>query len=492
MKNLSYLIVLSIFVLLSATACSDVLDTEPESIITVKSFWNTEEDAVGGLYGMYNQFREHSRSNLVLLGDARSELMGYGLQNADYRIKYFENSLTETNADLDWKQMYLIVNYANLVIKYAPTIEFKDELDKNNFLAQAYAMRAYMYFTMTKTWGDLPLISEPVEGYDAETTFKEKSPISDIFNLIKSDIDQANELFSDDKFNPNRSTWSRPALNMLKADVYLWTGKIMGGGEPDITKALSALEAAEVSDVGLLDDFSTIFDYDNKGNKEVIMAVHFRDIEAGNNYFADMYINSADLNSAIDTPDRERIGIAGNHNWWAPTELVRNKFSDDDTRKNASFSELSIYNDEGGSIFYTSVVLKGQGIVDGGTRKFLDDVIIYRYADLLLMKAEAKNALNQDPSEEINAIRRRAYGSNFDQHIFINSSQEVNDSIILEERLLELAFESKRWWDLIRFGKAFDLVPSLQGRENDRHLLLWPIPLNTLSLNSKLTQTPGY
>ena len=60
------------------------------------------------------------------------------------------------------------------------------------------------------------------------------------------------------------------------------------------------------------------------------------------------------------------------------------------------------------------------------------------------MKAEAKNALGQDPSEEMNLIRKRAYGDNFDKHIFVNRSKELNDDEILKERLLELVFEGKK------------------------------------------------
>ena len=170
---------------------------------------------------------------------------------------------------------------------------------------------------------------------------------------------------------------------------------------------------------------------------------------------------------------------------------MRNQFALEDQRRNASFIEL--YNDKNGAKSYvTSVVLKGKGFVDGGIRKFLDDVIIYRYADLLLMKAEVKNALGQDPSPEINQVRRRAYGNTFEQFRFVNGTKEANDEAILKERLLEFAFEGKRWWDLVRFGKAFEKVPSLKGRQNDQYLLLWPIPLQTLSLNSKLVQNPGY
>ena len=106
---------------------------------------------------------------------------------------------------------------------------------------------------------------------------------------------------------------------------------------------------------------------------------------------------------------------------------------------------------------------------------------MYRYADVLLMKAEAKNGLNQDPTTEMEEIRRRAYGEKYEEHKFVNGTQEQNDAIILQERLLEFATECKRWWDLMRFDKAFELVPSLAGRNNPE-LLYFPIPNSVLSL----------
>jgi len=473
-------------------SCKDLIETDPESIITVNSFWQTEDDALGGLYGMYNQFRTFASANLILLGSARSELMGHGLQNADYRIKYFENTLTESNADLNWQQMYRIVDYANLVIKYVPDIDFANKDDRDDIVAQGYAMRAYIYFVMARTWGDLPLVTDPIESYDAETTFKERTTVSQIFEFIKSDIDQANNLFSDNSYNASRSIWSKPALNMLKAEVYLWSGKKMGGGDSDINIALTALNDAAGSDTELLDNYSDIFSYNNKGNKEVILAVNFKDLEASNNYFADMYITANDISSTIEEQARETIGAAGGFNWWAPSALIRSQFSDDDQRKAASFLEINYTKDDGTSAFLTSIVLKCRGFVDGGVRKFLDDIIIYRYADLLLMKAEAKNALNQDPSDEINKVRQRAYGDKYADHIFVSGTKAENDEAILQERLFELAFEGKRWWDLVRFDKAFEKVPTLEGRSDDTYLLLWPITLQTLSLNSKINQNPGY
>jgi hypothetical protein len=492
MKNRFLISGIIIGTLLMISSCTDDIELSPESLITVNSFWKTPEDARGGLYGMYNQFREEARANLYYYGEARSEVMSHGLQNADFRIKYFENTMDASNADRDWLRLYRVVDYANLVIKFVPEIEFPNENDKNNILAQAYSMRAFVYFIMAKTWGDLPIITDPVEGYDAETTFVSRSSVSEVFNLIKGDIETAIGLFPDNSFPGKRGLWSKPAVNTLKADVFLWTGKTMGGGTSDFTTALNAINEAETASLSLLEDFSSVFAYGNKGNDEIIFAVRFADLEVGNNYFGDMYITSQDL-GAPNIPDDVKaiIGSAGGLNWWAPAAGARNQFDKDDQRRAASFVEIYTIQ-SGDSSYLTSVVIKARGFAEAGTQRFLDDIVIYRYGELLLMKAEAKNVLGQDPTEEMNKIRMRAYGDNFAAHEFINGTQAENDEAILQERLFELIFEGKRWWDLVRFGKAFDKIPTLQGKSGQDFLLLWPIAQSTLSLNSKIQQNEGY
>lgn len=90
-------------------------------------------------------------------------------------------------------------------------------------------MRAYTYFVMTKTWGDLPLRQEPTESENPEITQIERTAQSEIFQFIKGDIDQALQLFPDNSYAENKMFWSKPATNALKGEVYLWTAKQMGG-----------------------------------------------------------------------------------------------------------------------------------------------------------------------------------------------------------------------------------------------------------------------
>ncbi len=495
MNNIIYFIkiIIPIYSVFFLFSCTENIDVDPISTITNASMWKSEDDVNGGLNGMYVRFRDVANENLHNVGELRSEVMTIGVTGSGDWDRYYSNTLNAANAGVSWQSFYTTVDAANLLIKHIPNISFKSESNKNKALAQAYAMRAFMYFAMTRTWGDLIIHTDPIESTSPDVIYKERSSQADVFKLIKEDIDQAIQLFPDNSFPTGRCYWSKPAVYALKADVYLWTGKRMNGGDTDFTAALQALQEIEKTDVVLLPVFSDIFSYNNKGNREIIMACRFQELEAGGNYYWRTWLIGSSVPADIDDETRNILyPIGGGQGITVPSATYRNQFESDDTRKKGSFHEIYTGPD-GQKVFFMAVCLKGSGLVKDGNRTFLSDIILYRYADVLLMIAEAKNALKQDPSAEINMIRERAYKENYGSHIYTNDTQEKNDEVILKERLLELSMEGgKRWWDLIRFGKAFDLVPSLQDKKGQDHYLLFPIGNSVLSMEPKVKQNPGW
>lgn len=478
---------------LANLACTKQLELTPISSISTASFWKTEDDANGAVYGMYARLRGVTATSLYIWGESRSQNLKQSVGNDFTNIRNFDNTLDATAAGPDWSNIYQVVDDANYILTYVPGIEgFKSEASKNRLLAETYTMRAYCYFVMVKTWGGVPLVTEPTEGYDPSVIYKERAPVAEVFALIKQDIDQALSLFADNSFTTGRNRWSKPGTNALKGDVYLWTGKVLGGGDADFNVALTALNEIEGADVALLPDFNRVFDYDNKGNKEVIVANNFRRFETGGTFMANMYIDAFPPNS--DPASVAIIGSIGGANYWTPTDEVRAKFASDDLRKAASFTEL--YSADPGTGLYTQyyggIQKKFEGLVEAGARYFLDDVILYRYADVLLMKAEAQNALGQDPSDAINTVRLRAFGSNFSSHVFVSGSKAENDDAILDERLFELMYEGKYWWDILRFDKATERIPYFTTNPGDTYKYLWPLSLSILSLEPKAVQNPGY
>jgi len=495
-----------LFILMTCLSwsCTENLMLEPVSEISNANFWKTEDDATAGLYGMYVRLRVPASSSFFCWGEGRSDIMGpsYLGAVADFNL-YYDNALNATNSavtynggNTTWQNLYSIIHHANLILRNVPDITFRSDATKNDILAQAYTMRAYIYFLMVKTWGDIPLVVDPIESVDPLTTQKVRTPVSEIFAFIKEDLDRALELYPTANLTEDRNTWSKPAANVLKADVFLWTAKRLNGGEIDLNVALTALNDAEQSDVVLLDNFADIFEYTNKGNKEIIMAVNFSELEVTlgtqRRESRFMYIHPA-IPPNISPWAKAKIGAPSpNGGYWTPRPEICDQFSSEDQRKDASFFQIFTQNEGDDSTFYATLAYKFRGTVVGGSRVFLDDVVLYRYADILLLRAEVKNALGLDPSEDINAIRQRAYGPYYADHVFVPGSREQNDEVILQERLFEFLLEGKRWWDLIRFEKVFDMVPSLKDRVGQNHLLLFPIPEVTLALEPLVTQNSGY
>lgn len=472
-------------------SCKKAVEVEPTSILTSAAFWKTESDAAGALNGMYVKLRNEAAINLFLLGEARSQTMSQALAGAVGVDRYYLNTLNTSNAGPSWAGLYSTIDMANLILKYVPNIKM-DETVKNNILAQAYTTRAYVYYVMVRAWGGVPIRTTPTEIYDPAGIQVARSSASDVFTLIKSDLNTALTLYPNNNFIAGRNTWNKVGANVLKADVYLWTAKRTGGSTPDLNIALSAINDAQTADVGLLPVYSDVFSYTNKGNREVIMSLRFQILESTNNYFEYMYLNATNNPNNITTEVKDFIGAIGSGNAgnsiMQVAQPVRDQFTIDDQRRVGTFYEIK---SSTGS-FITSITTKGRGVVEAGVRHFKNDVILYRYADVLLMKAEIMNALGLDPVNEINEVRKRAYGNAYSNHVFQNGTPEQNDEIILKERLFEFTSEGKYWWDVLRFNKAFDLVPSLQGKEAQTYLLLFPIGSVIRSLEPLVEENPGW
>lgn len=491
--KIKYYILVSLIGLLSFQSC-DVLDVDPISFITDKSFWTTEDDANGALIGVYTQFRDLADRDLYLLGEARSEMLCIGADGGSlgYDI-YYNNTLNQDNFNITWQKFYSIINSCNLILKKVPHIEFKNTANKNYILAQAYSMRAFCYFAMTKTWGDLIIHEDAIEGAVPEQLFKERSSQAAVFELIKKDIKSALELYPTEAMDASRAMWSKPATQVLKADVYLWTGKQMNGGKQDIQTALDALNEINNNDFQLI-EFKDIFEYTNKGNQEIVLSVRFDEIESGINYFSFMWMNANAVPGDVSEEVKSQIfPIGEGQGIIVGSQIIRDQFTKDDVRRDATFMEIYSKDAETGKPkYFSNIVLKGKGLTKDGYRHFCSDIIIYRYADILLLKAEAKNALDLDPTSEMNEIRKRAYKDNFDKHVFTKGTKAENDKAILKEKLLEFAFEGKRWWDLLRFDAAFELVPSLSVFRGNKANLFFPISLKTLSIEPKIIQNEGW
>ena len=464
-------------------SCQDDLELTSTSVITSDSFWKTEDDAKAGVNGMYVNFRIQTQQNYYLLGGARSAEITGGVQSPLTLANYYNNNLTPQNIDVEWGGLYTVIHQANLVLKYVPQIPFSPSTvnEQKRYLAQAYSMRALCYFIMARSWGGVPIVTDPTENTNQSQYIVPRNSIEETFAFIKKDIDLAIANYPDT--SNNKIQLSLPSIYALKADVNLWTAKQLGGGTADLNTALTAINTIPGTPT-LLPSFKDVFAYDKKANAEVVFAVRYSlaDLPSNlaDNWNQFMFVGPADfapLTSAAATATFGTLGSgAGNAGISrVQPDITRFNFASTDTRKAATY--LTLYN---GATPVVTGLVKYNGTVDGTVRRFVSDIIIYRWADILLMKAEIKNALGQDPSTEMNLVMQRADAS----ATFTNSTPTANDDAILRERLKELAFEGKSWWDLVRFNRT-SWVPSMTGKQ-----ILFPISQNTINFNPKITQNP--
>lgn len=505
MKKILFHILLGAKLSILASCSHFDLDLAPVSSITDGNFWKSPEQWDSFVVGIHSRMRTHTY-NFFVLGCLRADEFGdvsFGGESTNNRERLWLNTLNVDNPMVtNFGDFYSNINQINLLIDRTEPTNLLSETNKNYYLGQAYGMRAFYYFHLLRSWGDVVIHDQATTKFDLNDLAKAASPASEVMAFIKADLNKSEAAFGNNyEIKGNKSQWSKSATLMLKAEVYLWSARQMGGGSADAQVAKSALQEIQSnrSDLGLLDDYASVFTHNNKGNKEIIFAIRNDLLEyhfMGGQFWPYLpqinYIgNYYDSLSAVKIDvQKDLVGNAGG--WQAPLKKTTyQRFSNQDSRKYASIQgAFTLEKDE--FKLAGCYVKKFPGTIDAGARVLIDDYPIYRYADLLLMLAEAKSLSGESPGNEINQVRMRAYGSNYDpdQHAFPNKpgDDDVAEAI-LAERYFEFIAEGKRWYDLRRFGKDYVFKYTTVTEE---YKLLWPIDLNTLTNNRALKQTPGY
>jgi len=497
-----YLFIITAILLVSS--CEKELDLSAPSELTASGFWDTEEGAMTAHTGMYANLRSQA-GNLWLLGEIRSDVWGGRTFESASNVSLIESNITASTAPFGgWAGLYTNIHRINDFLANVPAIDFVSETTKNHIMGQAYGLRALYYYTLLKTWGDVPIILEPLTTVDPTALSRGRSSQNEVMALIKSDLEASLNAFGTDGsfFQNSRIFWSKAATLALKGDVYIWSGNVLGGGTADFNAAKSALQEIAGLGVSLESNFSDLWGPANEGNSEFIFAIQYKRDEASN-IFNSMTGRSTEIHPQYDDKGVPMNGfVIGGANRYGQSEKTILLLDDNaDSRKDATFIRLYV-DDNGGagypnyveSAYFGSVFNKFLGQVSGSVRIFENDVPFYRYADVLLLLAEVKNLLGEDPTTEINQVRQRAFGANYDAalHGFVNGSQVDNANAILNERYKEFIGEGKRWWDLRRAGDSFVIEQISFLNPGDEYKLQLPITTDMIGRNPDLVQTQGY
>jgi len=525
MKKIIFYFLIGICLIAPFSSCKK-LDVLPESSITDNVYWKTEGQAEAFITGIHFNLR-NQQFNLAWLGEFRAGFYGEISPLLPFLPGAYDESMYNNLTELafmpgNFANMYVIINQCNLFIsRVEPNTTFN--VQKRSFmLGQAYALRAYCYFILVKSWGDAVLVTQPFEEIIIDKLNIPASPVPEVLAQIKRDIDKSVDNFgSNYSFYLNqRAFWSKSATLMLKGEVYLWTSQRHNGGSPDALIAENALTEirTNVPALALNPSYKNVFAFNTKDNSDIIFTIRNEadntNTWGGNNWLAwmpsrpsaEQWFDSvlSVQSEAIGQPAVKINGVTH------PTGTVNsyrgpvkrslfNSMLNADTRKWVSLqgtwsrivdpaNPLNIqYRLDG------CYARKYGGFWDNaaGFRRLIDDYPIYRFSETLLMIAEAKFLQGKDITAEMNLVRARAYGSAYQASVHGFPNQLGDNDIkeaILKERLFEFLFEGKRWYDLLRFGAPYITKYSTATMNK----LLWPIPRAVLINNPALKQNPGY
>jgi hypothetical protein len=490
-RILKYLIVF--IVVFIPFSCEKWMDLIPPEGLIREEFWKTKEDVEAVVMGTYENFGSMD-ATLFKYGEIRADMVKGDVYQLDAERKVSEGNIYPENSMCNWAQFYKVINYCNEVIKNAPLVRERDntftEYQMHSYISEVTWLRGLAYFYLVRIFKDVPLILKPTETDDADF-YVPKTDGDEVLRVILDDLRENRKYATTDGYptlEEVRGRVTKGAYDALIADISLWLF--------DYQEVINAVERIEASSkiyelMPTLKWFEMFF----PGNSlESIFEFEFDTKRNQNN---NMYGLTQQNSYQYDPSEKALHYLAKEFASESGAELTRGE--------DASIAK---YGEENYIIWKYVGRAPDSKTTRTGSDQRSCDWIVYRFADVLLMKAEALSQLEQfsEALDIINRIRDRA---GVPELVLPNSVVAFEDAI-LEERAIELAFEGKRWFDLLRMGRRDDFarksklieiivsnVPSTQKRILATKLtnpLGWYLPIyeSELERNKALIQNPYY
>jgi len=478
MKNLTYILRYLVASVVFISCSKDFLEIDPVSTANIEAVYKTDKDFQDAVIGIYNALADQYQ-NFWQFGDLRgddSESQMYKGVATD-----FMNDFTLDNSagilQSGWANYYTMINRANMVLERIESADASVVTNKNRHIGEAKFLRAFAYFDLVRIFGNVPIVTHVITDEESYTLGRGK--VDEIYNeIIIKDLLDAETLLPESYSGVNIGRVTKGAAKAILGRVYLT--------RHDFTSAEIKLTEVTTMGYALLSDFNKLFDYSNEHHSEYIFDAEYEEGMNLGSIFTNNFCPNVPFISNF-------FGVNGvrsdNQN---PTDGLFAIFADEDLRKDITVARG--ITDENGNF----IPLPSQQ-VRSFTKKYMTPVAvtndskanwkIIRYADVLLMLAEAMN--ENDKTDEalvyLNYVHERA-----GLESYAKLTKDETREKIYTERRLELAFEGHRWFDLVRTGKAYETMQPYGMRP---YMTIFPIPLAQIQVINNpeiLPQNPGY
>jgi starch-binding outer membrane protein, SusD/RagB family len=493
-----------------ALGCQNVLDVEPETFSGTTTYYQTPDQMTRAIFGAYSVLQTTygggATGPMWLLAEMRSDNTTYefNVQNRSTSpqetIETFVTSADNNTTVAAWNNAYNGILQANTILDRIDPVVYTDAAAKNQIIGEAKFLRALHYFNLVRLFGAVPLLLHETHSYETAFT-STRTPADSVLKVVIADAKDAITKLPTRAALPaaQRGRATQGAASMLLADVYMW--------QKNWQEAASVLQTVTTMGYTLVTTgtptpYDRVFDPAAKNGPESIFEVQYTDavIGEGSAYavrFAPI-TSGTTLTAGGDN--------ANNGGWNIPTREMLRAYEPGDQRKAAS---IGFYVNATRNPAETDVAI---GDTIPYVKKFIhpytlagrqnDNFPIWRYAEALLNYAEVLNELGRttEAYSFINPVRARAGLGPLSGL----SQAEFRDAVFREQRV-ELAFEDKRWFQLVRTDRAIaisnargaELKAYAVGRRDPgtytvtTNMLLYPIPVREITTNG-LAQNPGY
>lgn len=511
-NNLKKILFFGMVPLLSVFSACSLLEPKAQDVIFEENYFKTYHDANAALWGVYSGLQPWVEPMFVL-GEARADLVTPGTGATADILELAQHRVTPTNKYTDWSPYYDVINRANYLLENLHKIEkspFFTQAHEDQYRGEMFFLKSLAYFKLVKDFGDVPLvlkattkISDPVSypavSQEIVLDTVERS-LRKAARLVTPAITELNSSLNTQTHQPlTRMRAVIASVNALRTEVFLFRNKY---AQADSAAQLVYNNSGSYA---LSNNYATGNWFNLFRNKfqnlESIMEIPFT--------FASRETNTLQQLTSNDP-------LAGGQSMLVPSEVIINRFRTANTPGQAirrdRFRGYGASYDSTASqyIIYKYIGLDritSPGAAVARRKPYESDAnfYIYRFADVQLMRAEAQNRMGNKAQAitYLNQVRIRAGLAA--TNVTASASTEAIEDAILNERSLELAFEGKRWYDLLRVARrgrpqvlinaVVSRVPADKKAEVAATLSnpnRWYLPYNAkeLRLNPALKQKP--